>query len=282
MNKGNLKTRVLSALVMAPLLAVIYIGNYVLAASCFVLTIFAMREFYNALKQVSRPVQSIGYVSITLLYAVTIVVNAGYFSNPVALWLIITVILCLCILLRTGRDLKDAAATFAGIIYVGFFVFHLYLIAYYYSPTTGAFSFTLVNLAWYAVFCAFGTDIFAFFAGTLFGKHKMAPNISPKKSVEGSIGGVLGSLLLCGLYGWLAMPGFLIHSLIIGAIGSGMAQLGDFCASAIKRRLDIKDFGKLIPGHGGILDRIDSLMFTAPAVYYYLAIYSYVNMLVPA
>ena len=106
------------------------------------------------------------------------------------------------------------------------------------------------------------------------GKHKLAPVLSPKKSVEGAIGGVVGAAVLGALYATLinrfapgADAGILQYALICG-IGGIISQVGDLAASAIKRNHDIKDYGKLIPGHGGILDRFDSVIITAPIIYY--------------
>ena len=115
---------------------------------------------------------------------------------------------------------------------------------------------------------AFGTDIMAYFTGMALGRHKLCPHLSPKKSVEGAIGGVLGSMLFCGLFGYFVADGLLTECVTIGLIGSIAAQLGDLSASAFKRQMGIKDYGNLIPGHGGILDRFDSVLFTAPLVYY--------------
>ena len=100
------------------------------------------------------------------------------------------------------------------------------------------------------------------------GRHRLAPELSPKKSVEGAIGGVAGSALVGFLYGLLISPdaGALVYALI-SAIGAVISQFGDLTASAIKRNHDIKDYGKLIPGHGGIIDRFDSVIVTAPIIY---------------
>ena len=115
---------------------------------------------------------------------------------------------------------------------------------------------------------AFGTDIMAYFTGMAIGRHKLCPNLSPKKSIEGAVGGVLGSMLFCGLFGYFVTEGLLVETILIGFVGSIAAQLGDLSASAFKRQMGIKDYGNLIPGHGGILDRFDSVLFTAPLVYY--------------
>ena len=109
--------------------------------------------------------------------------------------------------------------------------------------------------------------------GMLIGKHKMAPRLSPKKSVEGGIGGILGAALLGALFAlamnqWAGAEASVLHYALICAVGGMISQVGDLAASAIKRNHDIKDYGKLIPGHGGILDRFDSVIFTAPVIYY--------------
>ena len=107
---------------------------------------------------------------------------------------------------------------------------------------------------------------FAYFAGRALGKHKLAPVLSPKKSVEGSVGGVLGALLLGALYAYLiSLP--IVETALICAFTSIISQFGDLFASAIKRNHEIKDYGNLIPGHGGILDRFDSVIITAPFIY---------------
>ena len=159
------------------------------------------------------------------------------------------------------RQLADATATITGIFYVVFFSYHVVLV-----DQTGEYS----NLIWLIILSAFGTDIMAYFTGVLIGKHKLCPKISPKKTIEGSIGGILGSVLLCGLFGYFFFDRILIHCIIIGVLGGVISQFGDLTASIFKRKMGIKDYGNLIPGHGGILDRFDSVLFTAPMVYYYI------------
>ena len=103
--------------------------------------------------------------------------------------------------------------------------------------------------------------------GVLFGKHKMAPVLSPKKSVEGAVGGVVGAILLGIIYAAATKGGMVEYAIICG-VGALISMVGDLAASAIKRNQGIKDYGKLIPGHGGILDRFDSVIFTAPIIYF--------------
>ena len=116
---------------------------------------------------------------------------------------------------------------------------------------------------------AFLSDAFALFAGMLFGKHKLAPELSPKKTVEGAVGGFVGSILALLLYGVLLQVGFRFQVsypllALYGAVGSAVSQIGDLSFSYIKREYGIKDYGKIFPGHGGVLDRFDSVIFCAP------------------
>ena len=134
-------------------------------------------------------------------------------------------------------------------------------------------------LVWLILLCSWGSDTCAYCVGMLFGRHKMTPLLSPKKSIEGAVGGVTGAMLLTGIYGVvfadrlaLSGEGIFLLSGIAGA-GALVSMVGDLAASAIKRNFGIKDYGRLIPGHGGILDRFDSVIITAPIIYY-LCVYA--------
>ena len=125
---------------------------------------------------------------------------------------------------------------------------------------------------WLIFICSWGCDTCAYCVGMLFGKRKLAPVLSPKKSIEGAIGGVAGAALLGAIYGLVvsgkvAMNNAPVYFAIICAVGAVISQFGDLIASGIKRQHGIKDYGKLIPGHGGVLDRFDSVIFTAPMIY---------------
>ena len=118
---------------------------------------------------------------------------------------------------------------------------------------------------------AFTSDAFALFAGMLFGKHKLAPALSPKKTVEGAVGGLVGAVVCTVLYGLGIGVVFhfqvnYLYLVVYGAVGSVFSQLGDLSFSYIKRQYNIKDFGNIFPGHGGVLDRFDSVIFCAPLI----------------
>lgn len=125
-------------------------------------------------------------------------------------------------------------------------------------------------------FCTWICDSCAYFAGRAFGRRKLAPVLSPKKTVEGSVGGILGSVVLCFLLALMLQHnypeedtvGFRLAFIVIGFVGAAVSEIGDLAASAIKRNHDIKDYGSCIPGHGGIMDRFDSVIFTTPIIYF--------------
>ena len=130
-------------------------------------------------------------------------------------------------------------------------------------------------LVWLVFLCSWGSDTCAYVVGVLFGKHKMTPKLSPKKSVEGAIGGIVGAALLFMLYVYLIERYFesgqfgigMVGAAALGAVGALVSMVGDLAASAIKRDYCIKDYGKLIPGHGGIMDRFDSVIIAAPLIF---------------
>lgn len=128
-------------------------------------------------------------------------------------------------------------------------------------------------LIWLIVIGSWGCDTCAYLSGSAFGKHKLAPVLSPKKSVEGAVGGVIGSALIAFIYALSIVEifsigqGILISFPVIAAFAAVFSQIGDLCASAIKRQYKIKDYGNLIPGHGGVLDRFDSMIITAPVIF---------------
>ena len=251
-----MKTRVLSGLIMAPLLAILYFGGYILFAACFLIGIMAVREFYNGFHAMDiKPNYGIAVIAAIALYAIDIFTDDPQWYM---LWFFAVVLASLLYLFNIEhRKLEDAMATITGIVYVVFFSFHVTLVE---QTEYGI-------LIWLVVLTAFGTDIMAYFSGFLFGKHKLCPKISPKKTIEGSIGGTLGSVILSGLFGYFFAPEVLVHCLVIGVLGGIVSQFGDLTASIFKRKMGIKDYGNLLPGHGGVLDRFDSVIFTAPSLY---------------
>jgi len=245
---------------MLPLLVVILLGDYVLYAACFAIGIVGVYEFYKGFHAINiKPCYPIAIASAIGLYVIGLITDGNEWYM---LWLFLTVLACLLYLFKIEeRKLEDAMATLIGILYVVFFSYHVTMVDR--TGDTGI-------LVWLVIFGAFGTDVMAYFTGVALGKHKLCPKISPKKTIEGSIGGIIGSIIVCGLFGWFFANEFFIHCIIIGGLCGVVSQFGDLTASIFKRKMGIKDYGNLIPGHGGILDSFDSVLFTAPLVYYYI------------
>jgi phosphatidate cytidylyltransferase len=127
---------------------------------------------------------------------------------------------------------------------------------------------------WLIFTSSFGCDTFAYITGMTMGRHKLTDTPSPRKSIEGVIGGIVGAALVGALYGYFVshyfhadVQGMTLNATVVSLFGAVFSVIGDMSASAIKRNTKIKDFGKLFPGHGGVLDRFDSVIMTAPIVY---------------
>ena len=257
--------RITSGLLGFPLvLIILLIGNrYIVDIALAIIALLAMNEYFNAVQKVSNPVRWVGYLSC---FSIAIIHLVPVESLNMVVTLSVPTILLILFAQVIATDMKtsfkDIAYTFLGIFYV---VFFMMFVAFIDGMDNGKI------LIWYAIIAAWGTDIFAYFIGKHFGKHKFS-KVSPKKSIEGCIAGTVGAILLMLLYTYIANTfwgmnysyGFIA---MIGLILSLIGQIGDFAASSIKRYVDIKDYSNLIPGHGGMLDRIDSLIFLAPFAY---------------
>ncbi len=253
-----MKTRVISAFIMLPLLLVVYLRGPALWSLAYLIAVMGVWEFYRGFENIGvKPDKAIGIISVSALYLTAVFLSENYFFT---LWLAGALVLCLLMLFKENTELNDSMATLTGIVYVGFLSSHIVLLD---KTAKGAMVFV-------AILIAVGTDVFAYFTGLFIGKHKLCPKISPKKTVEGAIGGLIGSIVFCSIFGFLVFGESIWHFVVAGLVGSVFAQVGDLCASIFKRKMGIKDYGHLIPGHGGILDRFDSLLFTASFVYYYV------------
>ncbi len=154
----------------------------------------------------------------------------------------------------------------------GFMFFSVLYVGGTFAALAGIFSYSVLAVV-YVLLVAMTTDIFAYFIGLRFGKRRLAPSISPKKSVEGALGGTFVAVFVSTLYAWFTdifpVAGTVVSSAVIVGVGvfvSVFAQIGDLIASRIKREYGVKDFSKLLPGHGGLLDRFDSSIFAALAM----------------
>lgn len=257
--------RITSALLGFPLvLIILLIGNKIIVdCALSIIALLAMNEYFNAIQKVAKPVRWLGYLSCLSIAVIHLVpAEALRMVVTLAVPTILTILFAQVIATEMKTSFKDIAYTFIGIFYVVFFIM---FVAFIDGMPNGKI------LIWYALIAAWGTDIFAYIIGKYFGKHKFS-KVSPKKSIEGCIGGMLAAVILMLAYTYTANTywGMSYSYLQIGVIGvvlSLIGQIGDFSASSIKRYVDIKDFSNLIPGHGGMLDRIDSLIFLAPFAY---------------
>lgn len=281
-----MKKRIISAVLAAIALIFIMIQPpFVMGITVFAVSIVALYEFYQSVRKVEYyPVRIVGFFSCVmfLLYIIShsfasdlIETTLGALSrtlfqrNIVFLIIYIVIFYLMMQLIFNKRQftLDDIAVTLLGIIYVPFLLSFVFLVR---CMDNG------FELVWIIFVGTFSTDIFAYFTGKLFGKKKLLPEVSPNKTVAGAIGGVVGSIVCTTAFGYfyvylyagIKIPAY--HYILIGLLCGVIAQIGDWAASAIKRRVGIKDFGNIMPGHGGLLDRIDSLLFVAPAIYFYL------------
>ena len=255
-----MKTRIISGLIMIPLILILVFRGIPLAIAAFVLSAIAVYELFKGFSNIKVTGNIfIAWGALILLYALHFLVPERH--DYLTFWLVVSIIASFLGIFRADKHrAEDALVTILGIVYVEFFIYHIIMI------DEGSYGIFVWVVAGTAIF----TDTCAYFTGFFFGKHKLAPILSPKKTIEGALGGVVGSVLFSVIFALIAKVDIFPHMVLMGVVGPIFAQLGDLTASAFKRKIGIKDYGNLIPGHGGVLDRIDSIIFTAPAIYYYL------------
>lgn len=257
-----LLTRVLTAVIGGPLFVVIlYLGGWPWFALVGALALAGAAEYVRMMR--GKPSEALGPLCYLGVAGLILAFRA---EEPAALGLALAALAVglpmAGVIFRPGTyNVLNAIGTTFGIVYVGWLLGYLI---------------PLRSYGWEYPVITFGgiwaTDIFAYFTGRAFGRHKLAPAVSPGKSWEGAVGGALGSVIAVYLLGGLAgLPA--AHRVILGAAISVAGQIGDLAESSLKRYAGVKDSGRLIPGHGGVLDRFDSTMFAAPVVYYYLVFF---------
>lgn len=231
-----------------------------------VIILAALFEFYTLLKQNSHKCMVVP--GMVLGWSISF----SFFNNHdlmLGLTMAISVLGLLLAKLFSSQSVNDAVEeisnTLFGALYVGFLLSYLVFIRKFDEGRN--LIFMLFLIIWLG-------DTLAYYTGILLGKHKLAPSVSPNKSIEGALGGLAGSLggVMLAHY-WFYPPVSIASGMVIGLFSGIAGQLGDLCESMLKRNLNVKDSGFIVPGHGGILDRLDSVLFSAPVFYYtYLAI----------
>lgn len=267
-----MKIRILTAVVALPLfVAFIYFGGPPLYMLFTVMSCIGIYEFHRAYKIEDRILPVLAMAVSGSYYLLLFFFSNRYLGAILALYLLMALIY---FVIRFPKiKFETVALSFVAFIYATYLFSHLLLLR-----EEALFGGTW--LVWLVFLIAFGSDTFAYFTGRLFGKHKLAKLLSPNKTIEGAIGGVAAATLLSMGYGIIIsnqnVMGSAFHPILfalLGAVGSVLSQLGDLAASAIKRQTAIKDFGKLLPGHGGVIDRFDSNIFTAPFIYYVMRLW---------
>lgn len=262
--------RIASALIGFPLVAAIMvIGNkYVISIGFAIIAMISMSEYLHAVSKKSNPVNWVSYLACALISLMCIIEEAIY-SNIILISIAIILLILFLQVIVTGMktNFNDLTYTFVGIIYIAFFISAMVMLR---NSLNGKI------LIWYVLFSGWATDVFAYAIGKRFGKHKLS-KVSPKKSVEGAIAGIVGAVIVTLTYTYFinmytSVQYSYLTIALITVILSAVGQIGDFAASAIKRHVEIKDYSNLIPGHGGMLDRIDSIIFIAPFAYILLSL----------
>lgn len=265
-----IKRLVSGSILLITLCVVLFYGGNLLFYSTCILSIIGLVELHKVFK-LSKVLLSISCI-FTIFYYLVIY---QYKTDGILLFLIALVLLLLIfyVISYPNIHIKDISLTLFSILYVSMMFSFVYLI----REQRGEYGKYLV---WLIFISSWGCDTCAYCTGMLFGKHKLSVTLSPKKTIEGSIGGIIGSIILGIIYTYLMINKLnedlqvsLIRVSIACGVGSIISQIGDLTASAIKRDYNVKDYGDIIPGHGGILDRFDSVIFTAPIFFFILNIY---------
>lgn len=256
--------RVLSAIVGIPIfLAVFWYGRWPLLLTIGIITIAGILELQRFWQKLGIKSWLPGMILGGILFLIPAYLGSERFTGLIFTFILILNLFYL-VIKYPGYSFTDIAANFGGTVYVGWLLSHLIFV----QKLPEGFHYVILLLA-----TTWSTDTAAYFIGMNLGRRKLAPELSPKKTVEGSAGGVAGSVLAALLVGLVAPGMALYHYIIIGLLVGIIGQVGDLLESALKRQAGIKDSGNIIPGHGGVLDRFDSMFFTGPAVYYYIRMF---------
>lgn len=264
-NKVVLK-RCLVAIIFIPIFVLVILCSHqlvFLALTCSIIA-WALYEFFRAVVDKEDKSVSLYDISLGILIPLSFFFTGERVIPLVLIVIIFLVFLHQFFLLRISGVMRDISFSLTGILYVSFLLSYLILLRA--IPGMGKW------LVLTTFFITWMGDSGAYFVGKMWGRHRFFSILSAHKTVEGFIGAI--SLSLTGAlisYCWLPLPWY--HILVLGGLGGVMGQLGDFFESMLKRGLGIKDFGKFLPGHGGLLDRFDSMIFVAPFFYYYYQLF---------
>ena len=257
-------TRLASGTVLVILfIGILWVGGWLTCWSMCLLSLIGVFELMRVYKLEKSALAILAYLA-TIVYYTMLFIDKTDLLMPVMISYLLLVLAVYVLAFPKFRD-KDMMAAFLSFYYVSVCLSYVYRLR---DIKDGGYFIILVFL------CSWGNDTLAYATGRLIGKHKMSPVLSPKKSIEGLIGGIVGAGILGVIFGIIfnanvhPIPNAPLWFGLVGMVGAIPAVIGDLAASAIKRNNDVKDYGKLIPGHGGVMDRFDSMIFTAPIIYY--------------
>lgn len=269
-------TRIITGIVGIALAAFIIMqGGWLYAVFAILLSFAAWHEYASAFDHLGKPLARLaGFVAVSLFGTAAWLWGSAWFI-AIATFAVLLVFTEAVFRHRTFA-VDQACFSIAGIVYVGFCFAHLILLRFMAPDVVLATPVGDMTLGcaflWVMFLGTWSSDTFAYFAGSFFGKHKMCPAVSPKKTVEGFLGGLVGTTAVVTALG-CALDFSVPLMALLGVLLAITATVGDLAESIIKRYTGVKDSGRLIPGHGGVLDRFDSVMFTAPFVYYYIQVF---------
>ncbi|MCK4508414.1 MAG: phosphatidate cytidylyltransferase [Desulfuromonadales bacterium] len=260
-----MKQRIITALIALPLLilCILYSSQGLFAALIFIASALALHEFYRMALPETRRLEASLSVAVGVLCCVGLVYT---FNTPFHLLSMVLPCLFLTLVyLFRFQDMqsvsRDLAVSLLGLMYIPLLLSHAALMRALPAGRDWIFLVLLVVMA---------SDTLAYFVGRKFGRHRLYEAVSPKKTIEGSLGGLVGGVvgaMICKFWFFAELSG--VDVLFVGIGVGAFSQLGDLVESLLKRSFGVKDSGALIPGHGGILDRLDSLLFAFPVTYYY-------------
>lgn len=262
--------RLFAALIFIPIFYIIirHFSPFVFFLLVLGATLIGQYELYRFYYKEAILPQIVLGLSLGVFISLSFYMRNHFSQGAVITTLIVTIMIYQVFFKREMKDgLLDSAIILFGVIYIGWLMGHLILIR---DSINGGLTIIFLFLV------TWGCDAGAYYVGTRLGRTKLSPEISPNKTIEGTIGGLFSSIILS-----LAGRAWFLHSLslrdalTLGIFLGTLGQLGDLAESLLKRSAGVKDSGSLIPAHGGLLDKVDSLLFTAPALYYYLLIKEY-------
>lgn len=229
-----------------------YTGGYLFKFTFFIITMVALFEYDKAVNKNGSHVFKLNYLMTIAIFGSNVV---GLNINTYLILSLYMIITGIFYVISSNTKLFDITATIFGLLYIVILMYHVIL----QSDSI---------YIWVSYAVSFSADSFAYAAGSRFGKHKLCPKLSPKKTIEGAIGGLVGTIVVMIVLNMLMLKSNIGPVLLIAAIGFIVSVFGDLVASKIKREYNVKDYGNILPGHGGILDRFDSFLLVAPTVYY--------------